>query len=720
MFDNLNLRNKFLAAVVVPVGVLAAVALWSVAASHHLVGAFALMGGAATVGIAYRIAEDVDARAARLAVQAAELASVRLPAVLADLTRPLADDPAEPAGADAALGDAGLGDASTAAPASVTGRDELGRVGEALSLAESRARDAVAQERATISRNLGAMVKNLARRNQSLLDRQIEHIDWLEAKEQDPERLEQLFKLDHLATRMRRTSESVLVLGGAEATRQRGGPAPIADVLRVAMGETEDYRNIRLRTVDEIHLAGGPAFDLAHLLAELLENATQFSPPESPVEIHAVSLGAEGYQVTVIDRGVGMDERQLEEANGVLADPPDISLSIGHSVGFIVVGRLARRLGATVTLSPTAGSGVTAQVTVPVLVLIDAPAATAGPATASDHPAPNGTGAPLDRLLSVDTSALPAGGGWQAPKVDQRRAKPLRARDGAAAAVPDSLKPAAARTLEPGPTDEPEATVPERPLPSRADRPTPPPSKRPRADRSPATDRATADRAAEDKAPEDKAAEDKAAGDKAAENRADGDGAARTLAEAIPTGAAFDSGVEGLLAADGATDRGPRAEQPTAPATPDDAAEAPWVPPTAGEAGGSLTRRQRGTSAAPTPKGPGARASARKPDEIRSMITRYRDGLKGTSAGPTPTTSIVPDAPEIDAAVIDPDIVDAAEAVLRSVNEGPADSNGVEATGGDGAAPATGTTPASKAAARNRRRDRNGNGTGSNPAEEEK
>ncbi|MDH4076370.1 MAG: ATP-binding protein, partial [Acidimicrobiia bacterium] len=311
MFDNLNLRNKFLAAVVVPVGVLAALALWSVAASHYLLGAVALMGGAATVGIAYRIAEEVDARASALAAQAAELSSVRLPAVLASLTQPLVDDRDD----RTEQTEPGTGGHLGEPPAPVTGRDELGRVGEALTLVETRAREAVDQERATISRNLGAMIKNLARRNQSLLDRQIEHIDWLEAKEQDPDRLEQLFKLDHLATRMRRTSESVLVLGGAEATRQRGGPAPIADVLRVAMGETEDYRNIRLRTVDEVKLAGGPAFELAHLLAELLENATQFSPPESPVEIHAVNLGAEGYQVTVIDRGVGMDERHMDEAN---------------------------------------------------------------------------------------------------------------------------------------------------------------------------------------------------------------------------------------------------------------------------------------------------------------------------------------------------------------------------------------------------------------------
>ncbi len=713
MFDNLNLRNKFLAAVVVPVGFLAALALGSVATGHYLLGAFALMGGAATVGIAYRIAEEVDARASALAVQATELASVRLPAVLADLTRPPGDDRAD-AGTGTGTGtgtDDSVGDG--AAPVAVTGRDELGRVGEALTLVATRARETVEQERATISRNLGAMVKNLARRNQSLLDRQIEHIDWLEAKEQDPDRLEQLFKLDHLATRMRRTSESVLVLGGAEATRQRGGPAPIADVLRVAMGETEDYRNIRLRTVDQVKLAGGPAFDLAHLLAELLENATQFSPPESPVEIHAVNLGADGFQVTVIDRGVGMDERQLDEANAVLADPPDISLSIGHSVGFIVVGRLARRLGATVELAPTAGSGVTAHVVVPASVLIDAPAV-AGGSAASARPAGDvGTGDALDRLLAVDSSALPEGEGWQAPKVDQRKAKPLRARDGASAAVPDSLKPASARTPEPENETEPElgpetedaptgeqvaeptAKAPERPLPSRADRPALPPSKRPRSDRP------------------------------SAENRAAAEKAARTLAEAIPTGAAFDSGVEGLLAEDGPVDDEPRAEQPTPPVDPG----APWVPPSiAGEAGGSLSRRQKGTSAAPVTKGPGARASSRKPDEIRSMITRYRDGLKGTGAGPTPSGSIVPDAP----AEIDPDIMDAAEAVLRSVNEGPAETTVAQPAEAQpaetqpaeaGSAPTTGTGTAgsgSKAAARTRRRNGNGNGTGSKPAGEEK
>ncbi len=140
----------------------------------------------------------------------------------------------------------------------------------------------VAEEQAALLRKgIGDIFVNLARRNQTLLDRQIEFIDQLEANEEDPDQLENLFKLDHLATRMRRNAESLLVLAGAEPPRRRARPVALADVVRVAIGEVEDFTRINLLSLDEATVGGNAAVDLAHLLSELMENATQFSPPDS-------------------------------------------------------------------------------------------------------------------------------------------------------------------------------------------------------------------------------------------------------------------------------------------------------------------------------------------------------------------------------------------------------------------------------------------------------
>ena len=136
-----------------------------------------------------------------------------------------------------------------------------------------------------LRKGIGDIFINLARRNQTLLDRQIEFIDQLEANEEDPDQLDNLFKLDHLATRMRRNAESLLVLAGAEPPRRRGRPVALADVVRVAIGEVEDFARIQLLALDDATVGGNVAVDLAHLLSELMENATHFSPPDTMVEI---------------------------------------------------------------------------------------------------------------------------------------------------------------------------------------------------------------------------------------------------------------------------------------------------------------------------------------------------------------------------------------------------------------------------------------------------
>jgi anti-sigma regulatory factor (Ser/Thr protein kinase) len=654
MFDNLNVRNKCLAVAAMPVNVLVIVTLWAAIGGQYGLAIVAMAGAGLTMAATLKATGGVLRRLASLQATADELGDA-LPGMLSTITHGPASGVSSPPGTQPS-------DQPGPSPAT----DELGQLEASLATIKPRLQEALEQECSAISRNLAAMVKNLARRNQSLLDRQIEHIDWLEAKEQDPERLEQLFKLDHLATRMRRSSESVLVLGGAESTRHRGGPAPVADVLRVAMGETEDYRNIRLRSVDEVMITGGPAFDLAHLLAEVLENATQFSPPESPVELHATTLDDGNYLISVIDRGVGMDQRQLEAANAVVADPPEISLAVGHSVGFIVMGRLARRLGAMVELSATAGSGVTVEVTVPASIVSAATptaspalaaslerAATAKPAgaperAASSTPASPPADGPLSRLLGLDEAQLPESAGWAAPAVNTGRAKPLRARDGAGAAVPPSLKPATARAeqepragaqqAEPAPVDpgvgdggETAGTGTNGPARNTsAAAANKPESVRPPAPVGPSR-------------------------------------TAKTLAEAIPTGAAFDSGVEGLLdAAGGAASREPTPTNQGSDGAAAKADDSTWTPPavepTTPNGGGELTKRQRGATSVPTNNGPRARASARKPEEIRSMITRYRDGIRGPGAASpdAPVASVSPPAP------IDAETLDAVESALRS------------------------------------------------------
>ena len=209
----------------------------------------------------------------------------------------------------------------------------------------------VAEEQgALLRKGIGDIFINLARRNQTLLDRQIEFIDQLEANEEDPDQLDNLFKLDHLATRMRRNAESLLVLAGAEPPRRRGRPVALADVVRVAIGEVEDFARISLLALDDVTVGGNVAVDLAHLLSELMENATHFSPPDTTVEI--VGHRSEtGYTLSVSDQGIGMSADQLAEANNQLARPPLVGLALSRSLGFIVIGRLSSRFGIAVKLT---------------------------------------------------------------------------------------------------------------------------------------------------------------------------------------------------------------------------------------------------------------------------------------------------------------------------------------------------------------------------------
>ena len=211
------------------------------------------------------------------------------------------------------------------------------------------------------------LLVNLARRNQSLLSRQLEVIADLEQRERHPDVLEELFRLDHLATRIRRNAESLLVLSGDEPSRRWGTPVPLGDVVRAAAAEIEDYRRVEVMVGAHVAVTGRAVADLAHLLAELIENATTFSPPDRAVRVRS-QVPPDDPTSTVLsieDQGIGMTDDELVEANALLAEAPEVDLGQQRTLGFHVVARLSQRYGLVVRLVATPGGGATALVTLP-------------------------------------------------------------------------------------------------------------------------------------------------------------------------------------------------------------------------------------------------------------------------------------------------------------------------------------------------------------------
>ncbi|WP_084216422.1 sensor histidine kinase [Pseudonocardia spinosispora] len=208
------------------------------------------------------------------------------------------------------------------------------------------------------------LLVNLARRNQSMLYRQLEIINEMEDRERDPDALAELFQLDHLATRVRRNAESLLVLSGEQPARVWRAPVALHEVIRAAIAETEDLDRVDIAVDERVAVAGHSVTDLTHLLAELTENAVRFSPPHSGVTIRSrvASGGAGGHLVTIEDWGVGMPADVLTTYNQVLADPPEVDLAVPQQLGFHVVARLAERHHIEVSLTPTPGGGLTAAV----------------------------------------------------------------------------------------------------------------------------------------------------------------------------------------------------------------------------------------------------------------------------------------------------------------------------------------------------------------------
>lgn len=254
-------------------------------------------------------------------------------------------------------------------PIEVKTRDEVQEVVGALNKVQERTL-ALAVDQAVLRRNIADSFVNLGRRNQNLLDRQLEFITELEQLETEPDQLEALFRLDHLATRMRRNAESLLVLAGTESPRQWGMPVEVDAVVRAGLGEVEDYRRVNIRHLDDAAVSGGAAAGISHVVAELAENALLFSPPDEEVEIKG-RRSPEGYVIAISDNGIGMSDEDLERSNRRLSGEESYTVAPSKYLGHYVAGQLAARLGVTVRLQDNPAGGLIATIVLPPSLLED-------------------------------------------------------------------------------------------------------------------------------------------------------------------------------------------------------------------------------------------------------------------------------------------------------------------------------------------------------------
>ncbi|MFI9747719.1 nitrate- and nitrite sensing domain-containing protein [Streptomyces sp. NPDC052494] len=325
-------------------------------------------------------------------------------------------------------------DVRAEAPPGPVSQDEIGQVGEALTTVH-RAALSAAVERAELASGISGVFVNLARRSQVLVHRQLNLLDSMERRADDPNELGDLFRLDHLTTRMRRHAESLIILSGAAPGRAWRMPVPLTNVVRAAVSEIEDYARVEVRRLPETAVVGGAVADLTHLLAELIENAAQFSPPHTKVRVSGEPVG-NGYALEIEDRGLGMGKETLAEANARIDQSEALDLFDSDRLGLFVVSRLSSRHDIKVHLRTSPYGGTTAVVLLPTDLLQGAlPPGRGTPATSGPRPEGADTASPAVNSGRERTPADPARGGdprTGAPGMADPRARGPRAGGSAA------------------------------------------------------------------------------------------------------------------------------------------------------------------------------------------------------------------------------------------------------------------------------------------------
>ncbi len=316
----------------------------------YLVGGLGLLAVILSIIVSFFMGRGLVRQLAALRRSALDLANNRLPSVVERLR----------AGQDV--------DVSAEAPPLESSLDEIGQVREAFNAVQRTAVEAAVDE-ARLRRGVSEVFRNLARRSQSLLHRQLALLDAMERRASEPEELEDLFRIDHLTTRMRRHSEGLIILSGESPGRGWRNPVPFIDVLRAAVSEVEDYTRIRVTVGTPAALVGPAVADVIHMIAELAENATIYSPPNTPVRVHGDVVGR-GFAVEIEDRGLGISEEKLAEINSNFENPPQFDLSGSEQLGLFVAGQLAKRHEIRITLQGSPFGGTTAVVLIPKALVV--------------------------------------------------------------------------------------------------------------------------------------------------------------------------------------------------------------------------------------------------------------------------------------------------------------------------------------------------------------
>ncbi len=362
-------------------------------------GVGALLSVALVLLLLLRVSRSISAPLTRLATDARRIAEEDLPAAVEAIFNPAPAGVAQPRVAEP--------DGDVAGPTrSPSTLQEVEEVAGALDEVQRKALD-LATEQATLRHKVAEAFVNLGRRNQNLVSRQLELITQIEQQEEDPATLEDLFRLDHLTTRMRRHAESLLVIAGSGATRPWAEVASAVDVVRAASAEVEDYQRLRLHHFDHAVISATATTDLVHILSELLENGLSFSPPHASVGLYGRALES-GYTISVVDAGIGMDPDARQAANRRLSSGGDLDDAANRCLGLVVAGRLAARHGITITLHDSELGGVTARVTVPAAVIessVAGPMESAGAPVALDPPAGDLSARPVPSAPDLGSAA---------------------------------------------------------------------------------------------------------------------------------------------------------------------------------------------------------------------------------------------------------------------------------------------------------------------------